>query len=269
MRYSSTLIGIGMRYSLISMAVFKPGLPLTLCVCVCVCVCAGVCSSRPIPLPEQHIQRARRGEWSVFSPEDRQTDRQRDETLSWRRQTRSGLGRMFYAPLARRCHVCPQIKAAPSFPLPSWALPQIYYKVIHWPSNNSEIPRQPKSQLQLHTHKHTCTHMWTGANDPAKLRSTQPLNPTELPHPAGAAYAWGQHALHFSPPRLSLLPLRTHNSRKMPHVHRRVGFPRRAGERAEVRPFGCNTPDSPGIRFPERLFKIKTRSMKLIWKKSN
>lgn len=29
------------------------------------------------------------------------------------------------------------------------ALLQIYYKVIHWPSNIREIPQQPKSQRQL------------------------------------------------------------------------------------------------------------------------
>lgn len=55
MRYSSTLIGIGMRYSLISMAVFKLGRHR-----VSVCVSAIAPLGRA-SLPKQHVQTARRG----------------------------------------------------------------------------------------------------------------------------------------------------------------------------------------------------------------
>lgn len=46
------------------------------------------------------------------------------------------------------------------------SLLQIYYKVIHWPSNIPEIPQQPKSQLHLHT------------EDSAKSCSASPFNPS-------------------------------------------------------------------------------------------
>lgn len=80
MRYSSTLIGMGMRYSLISMAVVESG---RLYVCVCVCVEDKECTRVVAPLGRlrypSSMFKQRGRESSLFTPEER---RRKEKSVS-------------------------------------------------------------------------------------------------------------------------------------------------------------------------------------------